>query len=73
MRERATELAPEISQGNWRDPRGFFRSGGSGEWRARLTDADLAAYEARVAALATSDLAAWAHGGRIASGVDPSR
>ena len=73
MRERATELAPEISQANWKDPRSFFRSGGTGEWRARLTDADLAAYEARVAALATADLAAWIHGGRLASGVHPSR
>ncbi len=73
MRERASELAPVVSQGNWKDPRGFFRSGGSGEWRARLTDADLVAYEARVRALADADLARWAHGGRLASGVDPQR
>jgi hypothetical protein len=33
--------------------------------------ADLAAYEARVAALVRPDLAAWVHGGRLASGVDP--
>jgi hypothetical protein len=53
--------------------RAFFRSGGSGEWRTRLSAADLAVYEARVAALVGPDLAAWAHGGRLASGVDPER
>jgi hypothetical protein len=53
--------------------RAFFRSGGTGEWRARLSAADLAAYEARVGELVGPDLAAWAHGGRLASGVDPER
>ena len=51
--------------------RAFFRSGGTGEWRDYLSDADLAAYEARVAALVGPNLAAWVHGGRLASGVDP--
>jgi hypothetical protein len=73
MRERASELAPEASFGNWKDVQGFFRSGGTGEWRARLTPGDLAAYDARVAGLVEADLAAWAHGGRLASGVDPDR
>jgi hypothetical protein len=73
MRDRASELAPSASQQNWKDVRQFFRSGGTGEWRQRLTDADLAAYDARVAALVPADLAGWAHGGRLASGVDPAR
>jgi aryl sulfotransferase len=73
MRERAAEVAPGASQGNWKDVRAFFRSGGSGEWRARLSAADLAAYEARVAQLVGADLAGWMHGGRLASGVDPAR
>jgi aryl sulfotransferase len=55
------------------DVRAFFRSGGSGEWRERLSTADLAAYETRVAALVGPDLAAWAHGGRLASGVELDR
>ncbi len=50
MRERAADVAPNASQGIWKDVRAFFRSGGSGEWRERLSAADLAAYEARVAA-----------------------
>jgi hypothetical protein len=73
MRERGAEVAPVASQGIWKDARAFFRSGGSGEWRDRVSPADLAAYEARVAQLAGPDLAAWAHGGRLASGVDPER
>jgi aryl sulfotransferase len=73
MRERGADVAPSASHGMWKDARAFFRSGGTGEWRARLAAADLAAYEARVAELVDPDLAAWAHGGRLASGVDPER
>jgi hypothetical protein len=73
MRERAADVAPNASLGTWKDVRAFFRSGGTGEWRARLSAADLAAYEARVAALVGPNLAAWAHSGRLASGVDPER
>jgi aryl sulfotransferase len=73
MRERAGELAPAASQQNWKDVRAFFRSGGSGEWRQRVTDADLQAYDARVASLVDAELGAWAHGGRVASGIDPDR
>jgi hypothetical protein len=73
MRERSAAVAPSASQANWKDVRAFFRSGGTGEWRERLSAADLAAYEARVTQLAGPDLAAWAHGGRLASGVDPER
>jgi aryl sulfotransferase len=71
MRERSAIDGPSASLGFWKDARAFFRSGGSGEWRERLSAADLAAYEARVAQLVSTDLAAWAHGGRLASGIDP--
>ena len=73
MRERSADVAPNASQGTWKDVRAFFRSGASGEWRARLSAADLAAYEARVATLVGPEFAAWAHKGRLASGVDPAR
>lgn len=63
MRERAHDLAPNASPGHWKDVRAFFRNGGSGEWQAHLSAADLTAYEQRVAALVTPDLAAWAHAG----------
>jgi hypothetical protein len=71
MRERAAEVAPTASQGTWKDVRAFFRSGGTGEWRERVSASDLAAYEARVAQLVSPELAAWVHGGRRASGIDP--
>jgi hypothetical protein len=73
MRERGADVAPNASQGIWKDVRAFFRSGGTGEWRERVSAADLAAYEARVAALVGPDLATWAHGGRLASGVELDR
>ncbi len=73
MRERSIDVAPNASQGHWKDVSAFFRSGATGEWRPHLSAADLAAYEARVASLVAPDLAAWAHGGRLASGVDPER
>jgi aryl sulfotransferase len=73
MRERGADVAPVASRGNWKDVRAFFRSGETGEWRDRLSAVDLAAYEARVGALVGPDLAAWAHGGRLASGIDPER
>jgi hypothetical protein len=73
MRERAPDDAPNARRGTWKDVRAFFRSGGTGEWRERLSAADLATYEARVAQLVGPNLAAWAHGGRLASGVDPER
>src|SRR5215212_2378380 len=73
MRERSADVAPNAAQGAWKDVRAFFRSGGSGEWRARLSEADLAAYEARVGELVGPDLATWAYGGRLAPGVEPER
>ena len=71
MRARAGEIAPAASQGNWKDPTAFFRRGGGGEWRDRFDAAGLAEYEARVAVLASADVAAWIHLGRIASGIGP--
>ena len=73
MRERGADIAPNALLGMWKDVRAFFRSGGTGEWRDRVSAADLAAYEARVAELASPGLVTWAHGGRLASGVDPER
>ena len=71
MRTRARELAPESSRQNWKDTTAFFRAGGFGEWREWMDDRLTAEYEARVAALAPADVAAWTHLGRIASGIAP--
>lgn len=74
MRERAAADAPLAAQGtrgSWKDVRAFFRRGGSGEWRERVGAVDLVAYEARVAQLVSPELAAWAHRGWLASGINP--
>jgi aryl sulfotransferase len=71
MRDRAEDLAPEVSFSGWHDTRSFFRAGSSGEWRERMTDDLLELYDARVGALASPELSAWVHQGRITSGVDP--
>ena len=73
MRERAADDAPLASpgtRGSWKDPRAFFRAAQPASGATRVSAADLAAYEARVAELVGPDLAAWAHGGRLASGID---
>lgn len=69
MRSRASELAPNTTDGLWKRDERFFRSGGGGEWRAVFTDAEHRRYDERVAELVDDDLAAWAHHGR--RGADP--
>jgi hypothetical protein len=64
MRGRATDLAPNTTDGLWRSNERFFRAGGQGEWRAIFTEADERRYEQRVAELVPPPLAAWMHGGR---------
>ena len=68
---RADEVVPGASQGQWKSTKAFLRSGASGEWRERVTERDTARYQQRVESLVDADLAAWAHGGRLGSGVDP--
>src|SRR5262249_34590423 len=67
MRERAVELAPDTAKNHWRDTHRFFRSGGSGEWRARTSATDREAYDRRGAELVPPELAAWAHHRRSAT------
>lgn len=63
MRERADEVAPSASQGLWRDPSRFIRTGGVGEWQVWSTPELDQVYRRRVAALAPPDLARWVHEG----------
>lgn len=69
MRARAGEVAPNAGA-IWRDDRAFFRAGGFGEWRTRVTDDDLNEYDTAVKAIASPELALWAHDGRLASGAE---
>jgi hypothetical protein len=71
MRERAPDLAPNASQGLWKDDARFFRSGLVGEWRTYFDADDLVHYGRRVAELVSPELARWAHHGR--EGGDPAQ
>lgn len=51
MRARPDRFVPEGGKGFWDDDAAFFDGGGTDKWRGRLSDADLALYEARIAAL----------------------
>ncbi|MCV7121749.1 sulfotransferase domain-containing protein [Mycobacterium lacus] len=70
MRARATEFAPNSTEGIWRSDERFFRGGGHGEWRECFTDAVYRRYYDRINRLAPPDLLAWAHEGR--QGRDPA-
>jgi len=59
MKRRADDLAPEA--GIWFDRQRFFCRGTTGQWRELLDTDDLRRYHARVAQLATPDLANWLH------------
>jgi hypothetical protein len=72
VRRRAGEIAPNADIGMWKDTESFFRAGRVGEWRERFSAGQLQHYEAVVAASFDPPLAAWAHGGRTGSGIDPS-
>lgn len=61
MRARADELVPNVSRRVFKDNQRFFASGTVGQWRSLLDDNDLARYHARVAELASPDLAEWVH------------
>lgn len=64
MRERADEVAPDITKSDhWKDRTRFFRSGTSGEWVGRTTVDDRDRYDQRVAELVPGALARWAHRG----------
>src|SRR5258708_32833364 len=58
MRDRAEELAPQVTHGFWNETGKFFNVGGSGQWRTFLDDSDIARYDKRLSALAPADLAA---------------
>jgi hypothetical protein len=67
MAGRAEQLAPEVkTDGFWNDTNRFFHVGSSGQWQEFFGPGDVERYETRVRALASPDLAAWAHAGRQA-------
>ncbi len=71
MRLRAAEVIPNPGK-IWKDDNAFLRAGSFGEWRTRVNGNDLTEYDTTVDSAICSELAAWAHHGRLASGIDPS-
>jgi hypothetical protein len=63
MKDRADELAPDVTQGIWHSNRDFFHRGSSGQWRDLVDSDGLVRYGRRVAELVNPDVAAWAHHG----------
>jgi hypothetical protein len=63
MRDRAEELAPQVTDGFWNETSRFFHKGSSGQWQAFFGDDAVTRYEARIQELAPADLAEWVHAG----------
>jgi aryl sulfotransferase len=61
MRDRADELAPQVTDDFWHSSGNFFHSGTSEQWRALFEPGDEKRYEDRVRALASDDLLEWVH------------
>jgi aryl sulfotransferase len=59
MRNQADRLIPDPE--NFRDPKAFFHTGGSGSWHDHLSPDDYAHYRTRAATLAPADLLTWLH------------
>src|SRR3954453_12087494 len=62
MRNRAADLAPQVTDGFWQEDARFFHVGGSEQWRAFFDDADQERYEKLLNALASPELVAWING-----------
>jgi hypothetical protein len=69
MRSRADLTAPESHLGLWRDPRAFFRAGGTRDWASLMTPDDLAHFDDRLHELA-ADAAGWVLDGRRSLRID---
>ena len=71
MRDRAVEVLPNAGV-IWKNDRAFFRAGAFGEWRTRVSDDDLTEYDTTAQTIASPELSAWAHHGRLTSGIEPT-
>jgi aryl sulfotransferase len=59
MKKNARNHAPEAGRDFWKQDSGFFASGQNEQWRELLSDADLEAFDARLAQLVTPEQADW--------------
>lgn len=63
MRARASDLAPNATDGFWRNDEHFFRAGGLGAWREVFTEDEYRRYRHRCTQLVPLDVARWANEG----------
>lgn len=63
MRASAHRYVPGAGRGLWHDEQSFFRVAGTRRWRDILTPADLAAYDARMAATLSAEERRWLEAG----------
>jgi len=63
MKTNAHRFAPSAGQGNWKDDAAFFDSASSNKWVGRLSDTDIATYDARMAELLTQGQRRWLESG----------
>jgi aryl sulfotransferase len=59
MKQAAEQFAPMTGTGLWKAEQDFFARGRSGEWKEKLSAAELAAFDARLAQLLPPYEAAW--------------
>lgn len=66
MKANASRFTPSAGQEFWHKDSGFFDSASSNKWEGKLTEADLAAYDARMSDLLEPDERAWLEWGLAA-------
>jgi len=59
MKNNADQFAPESGSGMWKAEHKFFANGSNEQWRSMLSEAEAAAFDARLAELLTADQAEW--------------
>ncbi len=59
MKTKAEQFAPEAGTGMWKAEKQFFANGSSGQWQGKLSEQELAAFDARISELLSADEIEW--------------
>ncbi len=65
MKSNASRFAPYAGQAFWHNDAAFFESASSNKWEGKLTEADLAAYDARISSLLSPEERRWLEWGGV--------
>jgi aryl sulfotransferase len=68
MKSNADRFAPSAGRDFWRSDAAFFDSATSSKWEGKLSDADLAAYDARMSSMLTPEERQWLEWGGQGAG-----